>query len=131
MIIAYYSIGCQLCMENKRLLGCLFMNEKKERKKDEIYVLKEKIKNAIEWLLSNCWLFHQSGNFEPRRYFISRNDFPISTMIEDDNMASMSTSLDENKIEIKTEAPTGKNLKKTVLHPVFFWFAIFTKVEDS
>ena len=27
-------------------------------------------------------------------------------------MPSMSTSLDENKIEIKTEAPTGKNLKK-------------------
>ena len=53
--------------------------------------------------------------------------YPEMEGTEDENMPSMSTSLDENKIEIKTEAPTGKNLKKIVLHPVFFWFAIFLK----
>ena len=52
--------------------------------------------------------------------------YPEMEGTEDENMPSMSTSLDENKIEIKTEAPTGKNLKKIVLHPVFFcWLQFF------
>ena len=33
--------------------------------------------------------------------------YPEMEGTEDENMPSMSTSLDENKIEIKTEAPTG------------------------
>ena len=34
--------------------------------------------------------------------------YPEMEGTEDENMPSMATSLDENKIEIKTEAPTGR-----------------------
>ena len=46
--------------------------------------------------------------------------YPEMEGTEDENMPSMSTSLDENKIEIKTEAPTGKNLKKKWFYIQFF-----------
>jgi len=44
--------------------------------------------------------------------------YPEMEGTEDENMPSMSTSLDENKIEIKTEAPTAQPGDSSDLHPL-------------
>jgi len=44
--------------------------------------------------------------------------YPEMEGTEDENMTSMSTSLDENKIEIKTEAPTAQPGDSSDLHPL-------------
>jgi hypothetical protein len=44
--------------------------------------------------------------------------YPEMEGTEDENMPSMATSLDENKIEIKTEAPTAQPGDSSDLHPL-------------